>query len=409
MKIFIHRYPVKENELTGIGDEIVFITIDRNKNLINGKQNITALFTKDFSLPTLIRLCRELCLKYDIESINTICEEDMQWVGFLNDYFFRQDSKFFENTIFRDKYVMRSVLDGIVPQPQFSLIESLEDIHNFIRNCTIDKFIIKPRFGAASVGILTFTRSESATFDFSSYISGSFIIEEMTDMKFMVTADGYSKKGEIKRYFNHEYSVLELDAKDNKKNQYVRTSKLYNKNLRSIQEKIFEESKKILQVVSFNEEITPFHFEWFYSPETQEILFCEVGRRFGGGEIPRLIKNAFDVDILEEYWRISSKKVSIDNMITLNYTNILSPLKISAAYFSVKKEGKLVSKPDRSKFSFTDMTWRFSKIGDIKEGKLESVAESDFLSIITAENESDFIDKIKILDNISEDYKYVKI
>ena len=61
----------------------------------------------------------------------------------------------------------------------------------------------------------------------------------MTDMKFMVTADGYSKKGEIKRYFNHEYSVLELDAKDNKKNQYVRTSKLYNKNLRSIQEKNF--------------------------------------------------------------------------------------------------------------------------------------------------------------------------
>ena len=189
----------------------------------------------------------------------------------------------------------------------------------------------------------------------------------------------------------------------------MRTSKLYNKNLRSIQEKIFEESKKILQVVSFNEEITPFHFEWFYSPETQEILFCEVGRRFGGGEIPRLIKNAFDVDILEEYWSISSKKVSIDNMITLNYTNILSPLKISAAYFSVKKEGKLVNKPDRSKFSFTDMTWRFSKIGDVKEGKLESVAESDFLSIITAENESDFIDKIKILDNISEDYKYVKI
>ena len=90
------------------------------------------------------------------------------------------------------------------------------------------------------------------------------------------------------------------------------------------------------------------------------------------------LKNAFDVDILEEYWSISSKKVSIDNMITLNYTNILSPLKISAAYFSVKKEGKLVNKPDRSKFSFTDMTWRFSKIGDVKEGKLESVAESDF-------------------------------
>lgn len=76
--------------------------------------------------------------------------------GFFKRLLQKRNSLYLVNSLFQDKYLMRSVLFEIVPQPMFRLIETEKDIELFWDNTAGDKCIIKPRFGSACVGIKIF-------------------------------------------------------------------------------------------------------------------------------------------------------------------------------------------------------------------------------------------------------------
>lgn len=99
-----------------------------------------------------------------------------------------------------------------------------------------------------------------------------------------------------------------------------------------------EEVKKILTHLTVTDELTPFHFEFFYDINAEKIVFCEVGKRFGGGKIPTLIQESFNINILEEYWQLLF--LSDSDLIS---SNLLLPSKISTYYQATRRDGEVKS------------------------------------------------------------------
>ena len=258
------------------------------------------IYLEDYTLPKMISIIRESIDVDSIEEVLTLDEHYMWHAGFLNDYFKKKNSSYLVNSLFQDKYLMRSVLFEIVPQPMFRLIETQKDIELFWKNTAGDKSIIKPRFGAACVGIKKYSRGEQIP---EKFINSQYIIEEYVDLQKMLTCDGYSQGSNIIRFThmnmkNYYWEQLELVM--NSQSERIVSMKKY-----PLFTKIFSECSKVLKEFVNDYSIIPFHFEWFFDENKGEFVFCEVGKRFGGGDIPNLIQRSFGVNILKNFGEMS--------------------------------------------------------------------------------------------------------
>lgn len=359
------------------------------------------IFIEDYTLPNIVLELRKIKKSETIESITTLSEEDMDWVGLLHDHFVTGNSRFVSNSLFKDKYLMRSLLIDEVKQPYFRLLESQGDFDKFWSQVTNDIAIIKPRYGAGSEGVFKVGREEKVL---DKYFSGKYLIEEFVALEKMMTCDGYAFGTKICRFFSHEYEELLLDTLNTTKEIIVRTNKLYQTKIELI-EKAYRECKKVLSVFSVEGELTPFHFEWFYSVQTEELLFCEVGKRFGGAEIPKLINYSFNVDVLKEYWQAligDDKGIHIDGA-----KDLLLPKKISTTYSPYRQEGTLVSVPQNFEFDWTENTYVFVKVGD-KTESAESIVENNFMSQFISENEIEYQENLKKIRKLAGKFEYDK-
>lgn len=78
-------------------------------------------------------------------------------------------------------------------------------------------------------------------------------------------------------------------------------------------------------------------------------MFCEVGKRFGGGAIPELIQYSFGINILEKYWR------SIDHSDKVDCSEhmLLMPAVIATSYSPYLREGVITKVPEKKYFNWT--------------------------------------------------------
>lgn len=400
MKILLNKYTPTLAKLNYLADQdaIVIAPLDTQKKyekyLMKGNRLPKIIYLEDYTLPKMISIIRESIDVDSIEEVLTLDEHYMWHAGFLNDYFKKKNSSYLVNSLFQDKYLMRSVLFGIVPQPMFRLIETQKDIELFWKNTAGDKSIIKPRFGAACVGIKKYSRGEQIP---EKFINSQYIIEEYVDLQKMLTCDGYSQGSNIIRFYSHEYEELLLGTIGTSNEFTVRTNSLYEKNIPFLR-KIFSECSKVLKEFVNDYSIIPFHFEWFFDENKGEFVFCEVGKRFGGGDIPNLIQRSFGVNIFEEFWGNV-----FDNKGLHPSTDLERPKFISATYCPYKKRGKLVSAPDMELFEWTDEIYVFSKVGEESDG-ITSVVEGDFIAIIVSETEEQHNQKLSKLRELSEQF-----
>lgn len=118
-------------------------------------------FLKDFTLPNIVLEIRKVQLSNEVQSITTLSEEDMDWVGILHDHFVNKNTKYVSNILFKDKYLMRSLLIDKVAQPYFRLLSNIDDYNIFWINSSTDKAIIKPRYGSGSERVIKLNRGEN--------------------------------------------------------------------------------------------------------------------------------------------------------------------------------------------------------------------------------------------------------
>ncbi|HFU3977012.1 TPA: carboxylate--amine ligase [Streptococcus suis] len=404
MKILLNKYTPTTSKLEYISDNDVIVIAPLvmkkkyEKYINKGKKLPQIIYLDDYTLPNFISTIRNEINHDKIDNIITL-DEDYMWIaGFLSDYFMKKNSYFVTNSLFQDKYLMRSILFGIVPQPQFRLIETYDDIDIFWKNTKQDQVVIKPRIGAACQGIIKCSRGDMIP---KEYINSQYLIEEYVNLSKMLTCDGYSVGNKIQRIFSHEYEELLLGTIGTSNEFTVRTNKLYSTHFNFLKT-VFEACGTVLNEFVDDEAIVPFHFEWFFDELTEEYVFCEVGKRFGGGDIPNLIQKSFDVDVIKEFW---------NDMFSINKTETKSNLKdimplphfISATYSPYRKQGKLISVPENEKFSWVDEIYIFSKIG-LEAEKVSTIIEADFIAIIVCKSEQELTQKLDKLRMLAQEF-----
>lgn len=412
MNIIIFRHPALGNYVPKTNlHQVIILTLAKFQESYEVFYNNYSIkpkiyFLEDWRLPSMIQILNEINLTADINKISTLAEEDIEEVALLREFYTKQSSQLLTDLLFRDKYYMRSFLQNIVSQPNFRLLEQPEDINVFKKVSSANFFIVKRRNLAGGSHVKKINRESNISPEntFIDLYSGEYLIEEFVDLPQMVTADGYAVAGIIFRFFSHEYNEHLLESFGH---EYLllRTSHLYNKRYDYI-EKIKFQSQKVLNIFLRNKgNVTPFHFEWFVNEETDEIVFNEVGRRFGGGNIPQLIQIAFGVDVLNEYWQYEN---TIDNT---NKKVLLKefPNQIAASFMPYKKHGKITELPSIDLFDWTVKTRILSSVGDINDQNVEIVTDIPFMSSFAAIDESDLSTKIGHLVQLANKIKYVKI
>jgi len=134
MKIILNRYSARIFRLDYIYDNDNFIILapkerenKYDESIKRGDREAKVIFLEDYTLPNLVVKIRALKKEFLIDSITTLCEEYVDWAGFLDDHFVEKNTKSVSNLMFKDKFYMRSFLTDIVEQPYFRLLESEND------------------------------------------------------------------------------------------------------------------------------------------------------------------------------------------------------------------------------------------------------------------------------------------
>lgn len=282
MKYFVYRYnPVSVGVLANPNLAVVCPKELKEKYKSIGFED-NNIFTIDcFNMPELFLFFKA---RNDISDIFTLDEGLIHIVGILKAIFTHDKQALEVSYAYKDKKIMRLKLDNVINQP--TLLSSEELLP--------DSFVIKPRREASGKGVQILSKIPD-------YFSNEdYILETVEQFDTMYTCDGIAVDGKIEYFFSHEYIGNILDIKKNYYN-IIRTNSNY------LKEDFIKRLKKMTQTVLNHlgtDNIHPFHAEFFYKKEKDELSFCEIGKRFGGGNIPLLIKQSFEVDVLTAYWNL---------------------------------------------------------------------------------------------------------
>lgn len=403
MKIIFFRYSPRVVELKYVAKEALIIAPKVLKAKYDAYAGLQAevIFLEDYTLPEFIKCLKRLETKGKFESITTLSEEDMDQIGFLADLFLHRKADFVVNTLFKDKYYMRSVLAGCteIPQPKFELVVDPKQIGEFFEKYHLQKAVIKARNLAGTEEIYPITKNELGQLPEHIY-TGGYLIEEYVALKQMLTCDGFALGSELQYIFSHEYEELLLDTLQDKSGYIIRTNHLYWGKSKLL-EQVFAKSRQVLATFSAKDEVTPFHFEWFYDEKTEQLVFCEVGKRFGGGAIPALIQYGFGVNILEKYWQALTHEKDYQKP----ETAYVLPQTIATSYSPYLKAGQITALPAKEEFAWTKETYFFVDAGQ-KVTEATAVVQNTFLSIFTSTSEAEYRASLAKLARLAQKFKY---
>lgn len=409
MHIILNRYSPRIVRLSHLFDRNVLVLVPKKIKekydlvMSQGEKLPSIIFIEDYTLPNLVKEIRKISQQYKIDSVTTLIEEDIEIAGLLHDHFVNKNTTAVSNTLFKDKYYMRSFLYDIIEQPIFRLIESKEDLDVFWRKCSTDCAVIKPRNGLACKGIKKIIRGTEIDIK---YLDGNFMIEEFVNLDGMITCDGYSVGNVVKRFYVHENMELLLDSLEKKSYYLLRTTPIYHSNYELII-KALNDCKKVLNTFSVDGEATPFHFEWFYDINNNNLLLCEVGKRFGGGYIPKLIKDVYNIDVIKEYWDFVTN-TNVNELPKDLGQKIPIPQKISATFAAYKNSGIVDYIPDKKILSWAEKVFINLSVGEYVHNA-ENIIENSMLVQFVSNDEKNFYEKLDIINSFSQKIVYRKI
>lgn len=344
------------------------------------------IFVNDFNPTEIFKI---LLLEKKITKIVTLSEPDMIWVGLFDSFFTKKNNSYLINTFLKDKYWMRLLMLACgIDQPDFKYVRNLNDITDFLK--IHNQCVIKPRLNDSADGI-KIINSNTSLIELQKYSNNSYIIEEKISNSRVITADGYYIDGKIGRLLCHEYSDTVLDSLEKNSALITRTSTLY-KNISKLKQ-LKQIVTKIINYISTDERITPFHFEFFYNGEFK---FIEVGKRFGGGGIMKLGIQEFGIDLLSEYWSIENGNTDDTEKVDMP----LFPKTISAWYKKYTPEITVTKN-----ISFPSENWILEIINksklNVPVSQANNISEILFAIHFDSINEEEFQSHVEKLKKIN--------
>jgi hypothetical protein len=196
--------------------------------------------------------------------------------------------------LFRDKVLMKEALRGVVRLPRFWNLGSatpMADLQNIAADLP-GKIVLKPKSQAASLGIEIFDGAA----DFLEYarttgIQDDYEVEEFIEGS-VCHFDGIIREGKIRflsaskylgDYFTFQHRggpLASLSIEDP-----------------VLISRIFDFTDRVLETLGLRD--STFHLEAFQTPD-DDLVFLEVGNRFGGAYTSNHIKAVYGVDLVEE-------------------------------------------------------------------------------------------------------------
>ncbi|CAH0418052.1 ATP-grasp domain-containing protein [Periweissella ghanensis] len=369
-----------------------------------GKQLPTMLFLDEINFDTVLAALRQ---RSDVTSVNTLSEPDGMWVGLIEDIILKRPSKYLENTLSKDKYYMRAVLAGIVPQPEFLALVDIASALAFVQAHA--KVILKPRRddSASGVQVLDVNMQSLAAIQtqLTTILASSpdgYMLETFNPYPHMCTVDGYAIDGQITRFIVHEYVTPILASLQAKQALVTRTAHFYSRNDTSMLAKIFTLTQTIISTLNSCDKVMPFHLELFYD-DSGNLAFCELGKRFGGGGILELIVAETGVDIAQEYWlRQNGDVISDEGPVQLQPTQIVAWYKkfAQAGYLTTMPTSYLPSLPWVSAF------YPMVQV-DTQTQASQSITDLLFKLRFTAADEATFSQHLNDIDEYAQQYRWI--
>lgn len=318
--------------------------------------------------------------EYKIDKIIATNEFDILKAGKLREKLDLEGQSYASSQAFRDKYVMKKLLQDTVKVPRFSKIDDIYELHDFINSFGYP-FVLKPRDGAGSVGV-EILYSENDLIEFIQKNTLHNLIAEEYIIGDMYHVDGLYKTGSLllsqpSKYIN---GCLAFHNQN-----YLGSYNLIENNPLSI--KLNSEVSGILDKLPTPLNIIPFHAEFFVT-STGEIIFCEIASRVGGGMIAEEFDHAFNLDLDTE---------SINSQLNIEIIHNIERKFLTGFLIVHPNKGKLVSVNKNIPFEWVIDSY----IKDDIVGKIYNEASSSVdaiaMLLVKGENEQELITRINTL------------
>ena len=346
-------------------------------------------FIDNFDMSTLFREVSSIHKQEGIASVTSLSEEDVDKAGFLHSFFTKSKDEYSTSTLFKDKLYMRSALIDIVQQPKFVGLEESGLTKDELLEQGFN--IVKPRSSAGSKGIYkldSISDNDYKTLPVSEYMAESYV-----DSSRMLTCDGLAVGNEIVHFYIHEYDNMVLSSLTESSGLTIKTSTVYDEDPELLHT-LFENTQKVINHFCCQSNVVnPFHFEWFID-STKKPVFCEVGRRFGGMGIPRIIRYAFGQDILTDYWETLLSNDNKEKLNIVTSRNIKYPTLRAACYGHYKKSGQVLAAPTKDDFPEAENAWIWVKAGDIFESSSKIITDNSAIFELVADDDSELEKKL---------------
>ncbi|TDL33470.1 ATP-grasp domain-containing protein [Macrococcoides bohemicum] len=314
-----------------------------------------------------------------IDRIFVFDERDIERAANLRSVLNIKGLKIEEAKIFRNKNLMKIKIESCgFKTPEYKMINTFEELESFIRNKDYP-LILKPVDGLSSIGVKKISSFEEYN-EIKEEVSLPCLIEEYIDGD-MFHIDGIVDNGEVIFKSVTKYITQPLEYTNG-----LGLNSMLLPNSDPMFLLLSEYTDRITNILNFDEQ-SIFHLEVFFVKE--EILFCEIACRAGGGNITKMIEIAYGVNIEKEYIELS-----LGRNITSNILNNNSQYYLKTNYLN--KEGVL-SKPIKDPmFSWCvhfEFTGKVNKYYTAPQNYFDYYAQS----IIKSEKKKDLNNKYFIL------------
>lgn len=273
--------------LCSLEKDLYYLTT-KEKELRLSKDNVEGFYNYEKTGELEIRAL-ELNLSHQFEKIIATSEFDILRAARIREYLGIDGQKVTSALAYRDKYIMKEYVSAKgLKTPNYRMVDSPTDIYSFIQKQGLP-IVIKPREGSGSEGVeLIRDISELKKFVSENQVSKQ-LVEEYVEGE-MYHIDGLVINSNIvfqwpSKYINgclsHKNAMFNGSYQLNPNNPLFKRLTLF--------------TEQVINSLPIVDDMA-FHAEVFMNKD-DELVFCEIACRKGGGYIGEAIEQSFQVDL----------------------------------------------------------------------------------------------------------------
>lgn len=309
--LLAHRIPADVTPvsvwLADVADRVVLITSEEAAPGYAGQFGDMIPVADYSTSDAVVRHIDGICAEHAVSSIVHGTEDDILRLARIRDRHGITGLCEADALVFRDKYVMKAAVSAAVSTPEYLVPVDQADIHAFVERVGLP-IVVKPRLGYGSRDVTVVHEAAALMAELADRNLGDTLLEAYLPGR-VHHVDGFMRGREVllaipSHYVNSCLSFADAES------------------LGSVQ--MDEGDPLAKRLVEFADRtvaalpatgLTPFHLEVFVHDHTDDLYFCEIGARLGGGHIYETFTYLTGINPVEVWFRdqagLDSRELSV--------------------------------------------------------------------------------------------------